>query len=190
MFSSTNTYQRMHLNNHYQTKHFIFVHILTMSAKLVHFSDNPFIPQPDTPKNKLIYLEPLERYNKLFIDEGFTMDLPPDQIWEELDLTNSHQRSIINEFINKFYYQSSNNINYRCLYLNIAEFLNEATNCHMYFIKWKTIIIACFSIEIIDISIDGQIFKAFNGDFAIVYFAICERLQYNFGSMIQYCYHS
>ena len=135
-------------------------------SKLLHFVDNPFGVHPDTPKNKLLFENPLERYNQLITSDGFTIDLPDnDYEWCEIDLSNESQRKSLNEFINKFYFCTGSSARFSY----IVDFMNDTHDAKFFVIKWKTCIIACFSIEIVDIFINEDRYKAFNGDFAIIH---------------------
>lgn len=137
-----------------------------LNSNPIHFNVNPFAIHSDSPKNQLFFSDPLSRYQQLITTDGFSVEFPNnDYEWCELDLNDPSQREELNNFLNKNYTHTSSSSKL----VNPAEFINDTGEGHCYVIRWKTLIIACKTIELVDLYIGDQCYKAFNGDFLTIH---------------------
>ena len=130
----------------------------------MHFADIPFAPHEDSPYNVLLHENPLELTESLIEKRPELIALPPHCTFEEISIKD-HKMEILN-FINSYWKKD----NYR---LQMAEdelnYLIESNNALAFVIRYKSLIVAFKTVEMIDVNINGTVYRAGFADKQIIH---------------------
>lgn len=130
----------------------------------MHYSENPFMPRPDSVPNQLIHKHPKEFLEKVLISGKVDMTLPPDCTFEEIPL-DACRKEII-EFINRHHASGDWRTN---MTDNDIDYYITAGNVKMYGIRWKGMLIAIQSMVPFDVKCFDNTYKSIYTNYLTVH---------------------
>ena len=147
----------------------------------MHYNDNPFAPQIDTPPNVLIHDNPSAVIEYAINANPSIVVLPEGCTFGEISLKDNREELI--NFINR---NHGNDTWKHCVTNDEIDYLIEANNARFYGVRWNGLLVACMSMEIFNVKIYDKTYRSAFVDYGTIHPRFRKKGLYNVMTSIIY----